>query len=331
MSEPLLYKTDDRSEHARRTAAIEATRVSLRDVSFPRDLMLNERGLGGGLLSEHAAHIQIEKCLAARDWNVEKAADLCRSIFQWRRSDAGTVTGGFGADHLRLLPVSDKLIQGYREGELLRHHGVHRRNEPRLEGYIRETYKEYSGNWHKWDKRGHPAYFERSGLINAKKMWDLMTRGGAESGWDTMQGAFRFHTYMQELGVLLCRHQSYTLGRPISQVHVVLDLQNLSLYNSYHGPTLELLKQMTHIDQNFYPEHCYKISVVNCPRIVSVFWAIVKPILNSRSRSKIIFVDSKSTAAHLAVEFDDRDLPDFLGGSCRCPGGCVPKPTSSKV
>ena len=104
-----------------------------------------------------------------------------------------------------------------------------------------------------------------------------------------------------------------------------MDLKGLH-WSQLYMPAMELRNAVIDVNQTYYPEMLSKVSVVNTPAIVNIFWVIIKPWLNSRTRAKVHFVDSRKTPQYLAEHFEAEHLPDFLGGQCQCPGGCMPVP-----
>mmetsp|Transcript_14258 Transcript_14258/g.30956 ORF Transcript_14258/g.30956 Transcript_14258/m.30956 type:complete len:97 (-) Transcript_14258:190-480(-) len=64
--------------------------------------------------------------------------------------------------------------------------------------------------------------------------------------------------------------------------------------------------------------------ILNPPSAFTVAWRFIKPFLDQRTRNKIEVVRGRSSIhAKLHELIDPADIPDFLGGDCRCPGGCV--------
>jgi hypothetical protein len=87
---------------------------------------------------------------------------------------------------------------------------------------------------------------------------------------------------------------------------------------------MRCLKAAAENDQKYYPESLHKLYVVNCPKIISYAWNIVKPWLDERTQKKIFFYKSHETKAKLLEDIDADCLPVDLGGVCRCSDGCVP-------
>jgi len=66
--------------------------------------------------------------------------------------------------------------------------------------------------------------------------------------------------------------------------------------------------------------------VVNCAWYIRAGWTIVKPFLSEKTceKIKIYGEDYKSDLLNIV---ESENLPEFLGGSCRCqPNGCLYQP-----
>ena len=86
-----------------------------------------------------------------------------------------------------------------------------------------------------------------------------------------------------------------------------------------------LIKSIISIDQRHYPETLYKMYLVNSPWILTAAFAIIKQWLDPITLSKIIICGGPSEYLPLLrADLRDEDIPAFLGGQCRCGGGCVP-------
>jgi hypothetical protein len=83
-----------------------------------------------------------------------------------------------------------------------------------------------------------------------------------------------------------------------------------------------LVSQVSHIAQNYYPEMLGKMFIINAPMLFTAVWSVVKQMLDEVTVNKIQILGSgyKST---LLQTIEAENLPDFLGGSCKCPGGCA--------
>ena len=64
--------------------------------------------------------------------------------------------------------------------------------------------------------------------------------------------------------------------------------------------------------------------IVNAPFLFSGVWAIIKPWLDKKTRDKIS-IHGSGFLKELLPLIDKENLPDFLGGECKCEqcGGCL--------
>eukprot|EP00760_Papus_ankaliazontas_P028560 PhM_4_TR3777/c0_g3_i1/m.8433 len=280
--------------------------------------------------STAAMDMWLHKCLVARKWNVEKSTKMCAELFKWRREEPPFV------DRMRLVPIPGGLVKGYSLPILQRLHPSHRElpehkdEADKQNAFIEHVVREggYPGAWHKWDKEGRPCYIERTGYIHPKKFLNVVHNHAASVGWSNRDATHLTHLYCNEMGSLLCKYQSTVLGRPINEAHLVLDLKHLH-WSQLHGPAMDMLKDMSDLDKKYYPEGLGRLSLVNCPGIFSIFWVIVKVWIPAQTKAKIHMVDPGKTPAYMEKWFDKQDLPEFLGGTCRCSaesGECIPLP-----
>jgi hypothetical protein len=133
------------------------------------------------------------------------------------------------------------------------------------------------------------------------------------------------HIHSSEVGRALVRFNNANRrdGPAVHQVTVILDCAGLGMSTLYQH-AMRCLKAAAENDQNFYPESLHKLYVVNCPKIISSAWGIVKPWLDERTQKKIFFYKDHETKAKLLEDIDAENLPVELGGTCKCAGGCVP-------
>ena len=82
---------------------------------------------------------------------------------------------------------------------------------------------------------------------------------------------------------------------------------------------------MMDIGQSFYPETVFKIDLINSPLLFSAVWEIIKPIIDKKTRKKII-TEGKNYQKYILENIYVDDLPSFFGGNCLCAhvlGGCL--------
>lgn len=60
--------------------------------------------------------------------------------------------------------------------------------------------------------------------------------------------------------------------------------------------------------------------IVNAPLLFSGVWTVIKPWLDEKTRSKIS-IDGSKYHKKLFEICDPENIPEFLGGKCKCEGG----------
>mmetsp|Transcript_2734 Transcript_2734/g.7108 ORF Transcript_2734/g.7108 Transcript_2734/m.7108 type:complete len:341 (+) Transcript_2734:1-1023(+) len=179
---------------------------------------------------------------------------------------------------------------------------------------LRAMLDHYPVGIHKVDRKNRPIYIERNGRANAKGMF----RAG------TAEDIVDLHLHMMELITYSHEAASKMCGEPIKQHTVIFDMDGLGVHQFY-VPGLKVFKECAMIDQEYYPEFMAQLFIVNAPRVFSMFWRFVKPILNPRTLEKIHILSGDARQyEELLQHVDPHNLPHFLGGLCRCAGGCVP-------
>ncbi|OAY42572.1 phosphatidylinositol transfer protein 3 [Manihot esculenta] len=66
--------------------------------------------------------------------------------------------------------------------------------------------------------------------------------------------------------------------------------------------------------QDCYPERLAKLFIVHVPYIFMTAWKVVYPFIDSKTRKKINFVESKKLKSTLLEDIDESQLPDIYGG-----------------
>ena len=62
--------------------------------------------------------------------------------------------------------------------------------------------------------------------------------------------------------------------------------------------------------------------IVNAPMLFSATWSIVSKFIDKKTKEKITICGS-NFSKKIAELVDMDKLPDFLGGTCNCPMGCL--------
>ena len=93
---------------------------------------------------------------------------------------------------------------------------------------------------------------------------------------------------------------------------------------------LDTVIQLVQIYEANYPELLRRVFVINAPKIFSIFYSILVPFMNQRTKDKIqIFShEPKQWKAALLADIDPDQLPFAYGGTMTDPDGnpnCITK------
>ncbi|WCJ26718.1 Sec14p-like phosphatidylinositol transfer family protein [Euphorbia peplus] len=90
----------------------------------------------------------------------------------------------------------------------------------------------------------------------------------------------------------------------------IADLQGWGYSNSDFKGALAILS----ILQDCYPERLAKSFVVHVPYIFMTAWKAIYPLIDSKTKKKIVFVDDKRLSSTLLEDIEENQLPDIYGG-----------------
>jgi hypothetical protein len=129
-------------------------------------------------------------------------------------------------------------------------------------------------SYHKWDQKGRPMYFEKTGLINVQQFMF----------WVTFDKVCYTHCWMMHRMERLADDSSHQLGHRVDQVVSVLDFKGFHLA---FLKTVKFFKMTSYVDQNFFPEMLGLLILINAPATFSSVWALVKPFLAPETQAKM--------------------------------------------
>ena len=109
-------------------------------------------------------------------------------------------------------------------------------------------------------------------------------------------------------------------------------VQGLTIFDMTHGSvgmansqTYGLCKLATQVGSDYYPEIMGNVFVCNAPMLFSGIWAVVKGFMDEKTRAKIKIIGSNYMPT-LTEYIDIQNIPEFMGGQCKCEhveGGCI--------
>lgn len=82
------------------------------------------------------------------------------------------------------------------------------------------------------------------------------------------------------------------------------------------------MKTAAALTSDNYPENMACMFVVNAPFLFAGVWAICKSFMDERTTKKVKIIGGGFQKSLLEV-IDASQLPDFLGGTCKCEEGCM--------
>jgi len=157
-----------------------------------------------------------------------------------------------------------------------------------------------------FDKEGRPVYVERVGVMDIESvMKDI-----------SVDDLTRYHILHWEfVHRVLFPKGSMETGKRVDQLVTIADLSGLHT-GLMNKSSIEFLKRIAQIDQEYYPDSACKLYIVNVPWLFKAVWKILRPLLGARGRAKIEILNGDCSQT-LIDEIGANGVPDFLGGNCR--------------
>eukprot|EP01043_Picozoa_sp_COSAG02_P043804 COSAG02_NODE_3850_length_6147_cov_7.419478_2_plen_489_part_00 len=129
-----------------------------------------------------------------------------------------------------------------------------------------------------YDRGGRPVRVECMGRVNAREMYRFTTE----------EAVMRYHIWQnEEIQHRFLPAASQRTGHVQTQVTVVLDMTNAKLGNLTTSEARDHIKNFVQVTSDFYPEILNKMVIVNAPRLLSMAWDFVAPLLDAGTKRKI--------------------------------------------
>mmetsp|Transcript_33948 Transcript_33948/g.88442 ORF Transcript_33948/g.88442 Transcript_33948/m.88442 type:complete len:599 (-) Transcript_33948:106-1902(-) len=177
----------------------------------------------------------------------------------------------------------------------------------------------YPHGYHGVDRVGRPVYFERLGALNLTELMRVTSH----------EAMLKYFAREAELQIRekfpACSLQKGTL---VHRSVTVLDLQGLTFSGVTNAQARKFITAVIQVQADNFPEVMGSTVIVNAPRIFSLAWSFVKPLLDPVTTAKIEIIgpDPPAVSKKLLEMIAPDNLPDFLGGTCKCShveGGCL--------
>ncbi|THH17826.1 hypothetical protein EUX98_g9052 [Antrodiella citrinella] len=164
--------------------------------------------------------------------------------------------------------------------------------------------------FHKTDKRGRPLNIHFFGKINMPELYKHIS---PERHWQTVL------VNAESLTREVLPAASQAAGRPVDGTFVIVDLKGFSL--SQFWQMKSLARSSFQISQDYFPETMAQLAIVNAPSSFTTIWSFIKPWLAKETVAKVDVLGSDYQSVLLDL-IDADSLPESLGGTCKCEGGC---------
>eukprot|EP00736_Rhodelphis_marinus_P013420 Rmarinus@m.17842 len=126
---------------------------------------------------------------------------------------------------------------------------------------------------------------------------------------------YRMRLHMYDGIQLAINKSAKETGKSVYQVCTVLDVSGLNL-TFLSKAALELIVGDIGVGESNFPDLAGRIFVVNTPRVFSIVWNIVSPILG---QSTLKFVKIVPNAFDLTKHLPRRAIPRYMGGEAEVP------------
>jgi hypothetical protein len=172
-------------------------------------------------------------------------------------------------------------------------------------GEIDEVKQCYPHGFFRTDKQGRPIYIERLGLLKLQQLFKCTSEDRLIK---------YIATNLERLINDILPTCAKLNGKKEEQLLVIIDLKG-GATKVMTKQVYDLVKTVSTLIQDNYPEILGKMFIVNAPLLWSGNWAMIKPGVDERTRAKITTLAGQFES-QLLDAVDAENLPDFLGGKC---------------
>lgn len=174
-----------------------------------------------------------------------------------------------------------------------------------------------AADYHGCTNSGAPLYLVRAGISNPTAMMDEIPKADVVD----------FMMYRKEIGFAKCDRITRST-RVLIKLVTVNDLNHVSLLAGTDKRFQVVLGESSKLSELHYPQLLDRAVLVNVPYIFSAIWSVMKNALSAKARSKVAICQGDTLKGDIsqcpfAKFINLQTLPSFVGGKCRCKGGCI--------
>ncbi|EKG01515.1 cytosolic factor SEC14, putative,phosphatidylinositol/phosphatidylcholine transfer protein, putative [Trypanosoma cruzi] len=118
----------------------------------------------------------------------------------------------------------------------------------------------------------------------------------------------RWHACAMEMGKKIMNESKYKYKR----VCYIVDLTNVGA--SMSRSLISFGRTIASVDQANYPEHLGRLFLVNCPKVFTVVWRLLRLFIDAETNRKVNFVPPGDGVKYLKQFMPEEAIPDFAGG-----------------
>ena len=178
-----------------------------------------------------------------------------------------------------------------------------------------EVKKLYPHGYHRTDKLGRPVYIELYDKLDINALFKVTT--------EERMINYYIKQYERQMKFIFpaC---SAVVKKPVEQSCTILDVNGIGIF-SLVGQIKSFIKLASDIGQDYYPEMLGHMSLLNVGFLFRAVWSLVKTFIDAKTAGKITLLKGNYQKDLLTL-VDAENLPEFLGGKCKCEAfmyGCL--------
>jgi len=168
-----------------------------------------------------------------------------------------------------------------------------------------KVYWEHS--YYSVSRDGYPVYIERYAKTDIDKLLKSFSEKQIKEYYSNSYECM-IHCIWPEC--------SRVAGRRIDAIVTILDVKGLGVMRMMKSDTRAFLAMASQVAQDYYPECQGKMFIINTGMTFSALWAVIKLMLDQKTRDKISVLGTKFYK-ELTKYVSPENIPETMGGECK--------------